>query len=282
MDETLKSEKNRMHNLIDKVIGTSKQVFRARKDIGQGKSENQEDRTDAPVRNRENTEKSDKSSKDVQREQIHHKKAAKSQRVIFKKLEVAKKSSALQSLTPEDKNFQGETPIVAIDCEMVLCTDTQKHLARLSIVNYNRVVLMDEYVRPEVPVKNYLSHITNIDAFKLSHAKTYEEIKPKVEAILKGKLIVGHTIESDLSLLGLHIQLKNVRDIAVFSFFMNGKFRRGLKELCNEHLGIQIQTGIHSSVEDARATLELYKLYQKEIDRETKDLIFAKNKPLSN
>lgn len=263
MESTLQTEKNRMHNLLDKVIGTKKPIVRTRKESTEAK--------DIPI---------DKiqSPKETTKDEIHNKKIKKASKLLYKKIDIAKKSTNLKSLTSEEKVFKGETPIIAIDCEMVLCADTQKHLARISIVNYNRVVLLDEFVKPELPVKNYLSHITNIDAFKLNHAKSYEEIKPKVESILQGKIIVGHTIENDLGLLGIDIPLKNVRDISVFNFFMNGKYRKSLKELTEEHLGIQIQTGIHSSVEDARATLELYKLYKKEIDREIKDLIFNKSK----
>lgn len=273
MDANLKSEKNRVNNILDRVIGNSKPLVRARKDSQEAPKP---EPTEKPLPIKEEPERAHK------KEQLHQKKVVKAKKIIFKKLEVSKKSSKLTSLTPEDKTFKGETTIVAIDCEMVLCTDTQKHLARLTIVNYNRVVLIDEYVKPELPVKNYISHITNIDAFKLSHAKSYEEIKPRVEAILKGRMIIGHTIESDLGLLGIDIPLKVVRDISLFSLFMNGKYRRSLKELSEEHIGIQIQSGIHSSVEDARATLELYKMYQKEIDWETKDMIFSKDKSSVN
>lgn len=66
---------------------------------------------------------------------------------------------------PEETAFKGITPIVALDCEMVICEDGQRHLARVTIVNYNRVVLLDEFVKPALTVRNYLTDVTNITAF---------------------------------------------------------------------------------------------------------------------
>lgn len=75
---------------------------------------------------------------------------------------------------PEEDSFKGITPIVSIDCEMIICEDKQKHLARLTIVNYNRHIIFDEYIKPKLKVINYLTHITNLDAFKVQRASTYD------------------------------------------------------------------------------------------------------------
>ncbi len=95
---------------------------------------------------------------------------------------------------------------------------------------------------------------------------------------MEGKIVVGHTLEKDFEVLGLDIKPKLVRDVAVFRFFMNGKKKVKLSELCLKYLNIKIQGGVHSSAEDARAALELYKLYKKEIDIESKDKVFRKKK----
>ena len=120
---------------------------------------------------------------------------------------------------PDLSTYKKETPIVAIDAEMVICEDTKSHLARLSIVNYNRHVLFDNYIQPRLPVTNYLTHVTNLDAFKIGRAKKYSDYKEEVEKILKDKIIVGHTLEKDFEVLGFPVHKRYVRDIAIFRFF---------------------------------------------------------------
>ena len=190
------------------------------------------------------------------------------------------KSVFLISLVPLPKTHKLSTPIIAIDCEMVVCTDSQKHLARLSIVNFNRHTLFDEFIKPELPVKNYLNHITNIDSFKLQTAHSLAHYLPIIQNIINDKTIVGHTLSSDFEALKIEINERQKRDISEFSFFKNEKFKVGLKDLTDRYLNMKIQDGKHSSVEDARAALELYKLYKQEIDRETKDRFFQKSTKL--
>lgn len=76
-------------------------------------------------------------------------------------------------MTPDPKSFKGDTPIVAIDCEMILCEDRdagqKKMLARISIVNYNGHVLLDTYVNPKRKVINFLTWVSGIQP---QHIKT--------------------------------------------------------------------------------------------------------------
>lgn len=54
--------------------------------------------------------------------------------------------SSTITLEPDARLYKGETPVVSIDCEMVMCSSKyiETHeLARISIVNYNGHVLMD-------------------------------------------------------------------------------------------------------------------------------------------
>ena len=78
------------------------------------------------------------------------------------------------SLNPDSKSYSKETPIVAIDCEMVICEDQQYHLARISIVNYNRHVLFDSYIKPNLKIKNYLEKVTNLSSFIIDRAQSYQ------------------------------------------------------------------------------------------------------------
>lgn len=93
----------------------------------------------------------------------------------------------------------------------------------------------------------------------------------KIKNLLKNKKIIGHTLDVDIKALGLENIDANLRDISEFSLFKRGKYKESLKNLTDKYLQLNIQGGSHSSVEDARAALELYKLYEKEIEREIKD-----------
>lgn len=73
----------------------------------------------------------------------------------------------------------------------------------MSIVNYNRHVLFDEYIKPEKKVVNYLSHVTDLNAFKINRAKKFESFKSQVVNLLKGKKIIVHTVEKDFEVMGL-------------------------------------------------------------------------------
>ena len=199
-------------------------------------------------------------------------------RVMNYRKKIKEKTKVLLSLLPETDTYKKETPILALDCEMVICEDNQRHLARLSIVNFNRHVIFDEYIKPQKNVKNYLKEITNIDSFKVSHSETFDFYKKKIFKLLENKILVGHTLEKDFDVMGFLPKKMKIRDISEFKIFMEGKFKRKLSKLCEEFLKIKIQGGTHSSVEDARAALEMYKLYQKEIDLFVKDDVFKKEK----
>jgi hypothetical protein len=52
-------------------------------------------------------------------------------------------------LNPGPNAPKEETPVVAVDCEMVEIDKWGEGLARVSIVNYHGVVLLDKFVIPE-------------------------------------------------------------------------------------------------------------------------------------
>lgn len=66
------------------------------------------------------------------------------------------------------------------------------------------------------------------------------------------------------------------RDISLFNDYKLEGRKTKLKTLAKEFLDLDIQTGIHSSVEDARATLALYIFKKQDLDN------FLKFLPLNN
>lgn len=154
---------------------------------------------------------------------------------------------------------------VAIDCEMVGVgpDGTDSALARVSLVNFHGAVLLDCYVKPQEAVTDYRTHVSGIEPKHLEsdEALTFKEAQFKVEAIIRGRVLIGHAVYNDLQVLMISHPTLLIRDTSRYKPFRNlAKGRTpGLKMLVKEILGISIQSGSHSSVEDARFTMQLYK-----------------------
>ncbi|KAF1797894.1 ribonuclease H-like domain-containing protein [Mucor lusitanicus] len=162
---------------------------------------------------------------------------------------------------------------VAIDCEMVGVgpDGTDSALARVSIVNYNGAVLLDCYVKPQEKVTDYRTHVSGIEPHHLEsdEALTFKEAQYKTEAIIRNRILVGHAVYNDLQALILSHPALLIRDTSRYKPFRKlAKGRTpGLKMLVKEVLGITIQSGSHSSVEDARFTIQLYKSVKTEWEK---------------
>merc|ERR1711976_38891 len=115
---------------------------------------------------------------------------------------------------------------------------------------------------------------TNENAMEL-HA-----CRKKVGEIIKNKILVGHSLKNDFSALMMTHPKQLVRDTARYKPLMRpsgrggGKLRpRKLRDLVKEYAGLTIQKDgeAHSSVDDAKATMELYKAvrenWEKEIEK---------------
>ena len=262
----LSSEKTKMLNLLQKIEKPGSAAG-ARKKIRKLNQDKISEKIDANKTEEVNNDQQTPTAKKPQKKATTN---------IKRRIE--EKSAFFVTLLPDTGTFKEATPILSIDCEMVICNDGEKHLARLTIVNFNRHVVFDEFIKPKLAVKDYITHITNVDSYKLQNAHHYEHFKPKIEHLLKGKIIVGHTLEHDFAAIGFQPEERLVRDISNFSHFRDTKYRISLKALTEKFLNIKIQEGRHSSAEDARAALELYKLYKSEIDGDFKDSYFRELK----
>jgi len=168
------------------------------------------------------------------------------------------------SLQPESNTFKGITPIVALDCEMVMVAGNIHELARCSIVNYNGHVLFDKLIKPTGKVTNYLTWVSGVSYEKLRGCCNYSFYKKEISEILNDKLVVGHSLKNDFTALGYTPNEKTVRDLAHFKPLNEKGKVLSLKKQTEKHLVMDIQGGEHDSVEDARASMELYKKFEKE------------------
>lgn len=153
---------------------------------------------------------------------------------------------------------------IAIDCEMVGVGPDPANdsaLARVSIVNFHGHQLYDSFVLPKEPVTDFRTFISGITPQLLRSARPLETVQADVAKLLEGRILVGHAVRHDLDALFLGHPKRDIRDTSKYSPFRKYSTGRtpGLKRLAKEALGLDIQRREHSSVEDARATMLLYR-----------------------
>ena len=181
--------------------------------------------------------------------------------------------TAPSKLNDETVNDDPEkiTKYVALDCEMVGIGFEGKEnaLARVSLVNSNCECIYDKFVKPAERVVDYRTQYSGVRASDLVNAPSYEEVQKEVADILKDRILVGHALHNDLKCLMLGHSRKEIRDTSRYKPFhqLLGTKRPALRKLVAKVLGETIQSGEHSSIIDARATMMIYKLYRKEWEK---------------
>jgi DNA polymerase III epsilon subunit-like protein len=148
---------------------------------------------------------------------------------------------------------------VGIDCEMLSTVDNVSELCRVSIVDIDGNVLFDEMVKPRSKVVNYRTMIHGITPKMLHRARSFEKIKADVMKIIEGKILIGHAIGNDLKALELELPEDRYKDTQKLYKHSHGKSMISLQKLALAELNKAIQTLHHSSIEDARTTIAVYK-----------------------
>ncbi|KAM6994417.1 interferon-stimulated 20 kDa exonuclease-like 2 [Tautogolabrus adspersus] len=166
---------------------------------------------------------------------------------------------------------------VALDCEMVGTGPKGRisQLARCSMVNYDGDVIYDKFIIPSMPVTDYRTRWSGIRRCDLVNATPYSNARKEILRLLMGKVVIGHAIHNDFKVLGYAHPTAMTRDTSRIPL-LNQKagFSVGecasLKRLTKAIFNRDIQAGRmgHSSVEDAKATMELYKVVEAEWERE--------------
>lgn len=145
--------------------------------------------------------------------------------------------------------------------------DGQKNmLARVSVVNSKGETLYDKFVKPTETVTDYRTPVSGIRSEDIENGEIFTKVKKEVTIILKNKLLIGHAIEHDLKVLKISHPKHMIRDTSTYWKFKQLTEGRtpGLKRLTLHFLGASIQEGEHSSVQDAKAALQLYMLARKD------------------
>ncbi|XP_058500800.1 apoptosis-enhancing nuclease [Solea solea] len=169
------------------------------------------------------------------------------------------------------------TTVVALDCEMVGTGPggRSSELARCSILDYHGNILYDKYVQPCQPVTDYRTPWSGIKRHHLLNATPFVQARDEIIRILEGRVVVGHSIYNDFEALGVNHPCHMVRDTSTTWLLSRlAGFPRercvSLRILSNKLLNrrIQVRKRGHCSVEDALATLDLYKLVEGEWEQD--------------
>ncbi|XP_065828971.1 RNA exonuclease 4-like [Oscarella lobularis] len=171
---------------------------------------------------------------------------------------------------------------IALDCEMVGVAPRyvpgrkpkkqSNMVARVVIVNDSGRVLYDSLVAPQELIIDYRTHISGVRPGDLDRAPSLASVQTDVLAILKDKILVGHSLKLDLKVLQIDHPEELRRDTAEYSKFSKYCIKGGqypaLRRIASGLLGIKIQSGTHCPIEDARTALKIYQACQAEWERD--------------
>jgi RNA exonuclease 4 len=179
------------------------------------------------------------------------------------------------------------TKAIAIDCEMVGVGEDGRDsiLARVSLVNQLNQCIYDKFVQPTEHVIDYRTHVSGVradDLKKSNGAEKFEIVQREVAEMIKDRILVGHAIHNDLKILFLDHPKKKLRDTQRCKLFRKLKPSLGgipsLKNLAQALLGVSIQCGEHSSVQDAQAAMRIYTMYRKQWEMEVRNVKIKEKK----
>lgn len=159
---------------------------------------------------------------------------------------------------------------VAIDCEMVGVGPRghESVLARVSVVDFHGRQTYDSYVKPKERVTNWRTPVSGISQKNMRFAREFEEVQRDIDNLLKDRILIGHDIKHDLEVLKLSHPARDIRDTSKHpAFRKHGNGRKpALRVLAQLLLGVEIQDGAHSSIEDARVTMLLFRKHKQGFD----------------
>ncbi|PVH99480.1 hypothetical protein DM02DRAFT_564465 [Periconia macrospinosa] len=152
--------------------------------------------------------------------------------------------------------------VLAVDCEMCKSEQDEHVLTRISITDWDGTVVMDKLVKPDVPIKDYLTQFSGITPAMLQDVTTtLRDIQQELlELVTPRTILVGHSLNSDLNALKLTHPFLIDTGI-LFPHVRGPPYKQSLKWLAQKFLQKEIQKGVdgHNSIEDARTALNLVK-----------------------
>ncbi|KAL3162472.1 hypothetical protein ABBQ32_010134 [Trebouxia sp. C0010 RCD-2024] len=150
--------------------------------------------------------------------------------------------------------------MVAVDCEMCY-TRNALELTRVTLIDENEQVLLDELVLPDTPIVNYNTSFSGISpAMMKGVTTTLTQMQQRIlQYVGPDTFVVGHSLENDLRVLKL-VHLKVLDTAIMYPHARWPVQQNSLRWLAGKYLGETIQTGSHDSKEDAVTALRLVNL----------------------
>ncbi|KAJ7579468.1 ribonuclease H-like domain-containing protein [Mycena floridula] len=143
-------------------------------------------------------------------------------------------------------------------------------LARVAIVDYQGQTVLDTYVVPTSNVTDYRTATTGIQPSHLSggNAVQFSVVQEHVANLLKGNILVGHSLWNDLSVIGIAHAAVDTRDVGLYQPFRNAlrspRQVVGLQTLAWQLMRRRCQQQESNPLENARAALDLYRTQQQD------------------
>ncbi|KAF4829296.1 putative exonuclease [Colletotrichum tropicale] len=150
---------------------------------------------------------------------------------------------------------------LALDCEMCMTGENEYSLTRISVINWSGDVIMDELVKPEKPIIDYVTRFSGITEEMLKPVTTtLQDIQKKLlEIVTPRTILIGHSLESDLK--ALRFSHPFIVDTSLIYPHPRGPpLKSSLKWLTQKYVNREIQKGGangHNPIEDAKACLDL-------------------------